>query len=75
VLWWPERAMSYVVATQADTSSNQASKDSCQRWCGYSNLGKVIVIKSVAAKHVAARLVAMRILPENSCFPTSSRLQ
>jgi hypothetical protein len=45
--------MLYAVATLADTSSNQAIKDTGQRRCGYSNLGK-IVIKSVAAKHVAA---------------------
>ncbi len=37
----------YVIrrATLANTSSNQAIKDPGQRRCGYSNLGKIIVIK------------------------------
>jgi hypothetical protein len=34
------------VATWADTSSNQAIKDLGQRRCGYSNLGKLLIIKS-----------------------------
>jgi hypothetical protein len=38
--------MSYGAATLADTSSNQAIKDPRQWRCGYSNLGKIIVIKS-----------------------------
>jgi hypothetical protein len=41
LLWRPRRALSYDVATWADTSSNQASKDPCQLRCGYSNLGKI----------------------------------
>ena len=63
--------MSYAIVTWADTSSNQAIKDPDQRWCGYSNLSKIL-IKSVAAKRVAATFVAARTLPENSCVPTSS---
>jgi hypothetical protein len=59
------------VATQANTSSNQAIKDPGQRRCGYSNLGK-IVIKSVAAKRVAATFVAARDLAVKFRFPTSS---
>ena len=40
-------------------------KDPGQQWCGYSNLGKIL-IKSVAAKRVAATFVAAREdLPEN----------
>jgi hypothetical protein len=34
------------VATWADTSFNQAIKDLGRRRCGYSNLGKPLVIKS-----------------------------
>jgi hypothetical protein len=41
LLWRPRRALSYDVATWANTSSNQASKDPCQLRCGYSNLGKI----------------------------------
>jgi hypothetical protein len=37
--------MSYDVAIKNDTSSNQAIKDSGQRRCGYSNLGKIICNK------------------------------
>ena len=62
----PWRAISYDVATRADTSSNQAIKDPSQRRCGYSNLGK-IVIKSVAATFVAARDLAVKFR-----FPISS---
>jgi hypothetical protein len=69
--------MSYDVATWADTSFNQASKDPGQLRRGYSNLGKIYCINTVipvAAKIVDATLVAEkgRILPENSRFPTSS---
>lgn len=47
--------MSYAVATQADTSSNQAIKDPSQRRCDYSDLGKFInLIESVAARGVSA---------------------
>jgi hypothetical protein len=48
VLWRLGRAMSYDVATQANTSSNQAIKDPGQWRCGYSNLGKIVkVIKFI----------------------------
>lgn len=43
VLWRPERAMSWDVATYADTSSNQAIKDRGQWRCVYSNLGKILI--------------------------------
>jgi hypothetical protein len=62
ILWRPERAMLYAIATYADTSSNQAIKDPDQWRCGYSNLGKIL-IKFVAAKRVAATFVAERTLP------------
>jgi hypothetical protein len=55
VLWRPGRAMSYDVATWADTSSNQAIKDPGQLRRGYSNLGKIYyifyVIKPVATRY------------------------
>ena len=40
--------MSYAVATWADTSTSQAIKDSGQRQCVYSNLGKIteVAVKS-----------------------------
>jgi hypothetical protein len=41
-LWLLGRALLYVVATWADTCSNQAIKDRGQRRCGISNLGKII---------------------------------
>jgi hypothetical protein len=40
-----------------------------ERWCGYSNLGKII---SVAAKRVAATFVAAPDFAGNPRFPTSS---
>jgi hypothetical protein len=64
--------MSHDVTTKDDTSSNQAIKDPGQRWCGYSNLGK-IVIKSVAAKRVAATFVAARDLAGKSGFAEMKR--
>jgi len=58
--------MSYEVATEADTSSNQAIKDPGQWRCGYSNLCKIDY------NCVAAMFVAVRTLPENSRSPISS---
>ena len=63
--------MSCAVATQADTSSNQASKDPGQLRRGNSNLGKIL-IKFIATKYIAAIFVSAYILPENSYFPISS---
>jgi hypothetical protein len=53
--------MLYDVATWADTSSNQASKDPGNLRHGYSNLSKIYCINTVipvAAKLVDAKLVA-----------------
>jgi hypothetical protein len=44
LLWRPRRALSYDVATWADTSSNQASKDPCQlrlSFTFFNNVGRV----------------------------------
>jgi hypothetical protein len=41
LLWRPRRALLYDVATWADTSSNQASKNPGQLRGGYGNLGKI----------------------------------
>jgi hypothetical protein len=60
-LWRPGRALSYDVATWADTSSNQASKDFGQQRRGYSNLDKIYCINTVipvATKLVDAKPVA-----------------
>ena len=62
VLWRPEHAMSYAVATQADTSSNQAIKDPGQWRCGYNNLGKIVIKYVPACGRSAGK----------SRFPTSS---
>jgi hypothetical protein len=60
-LWRPGRALSYDIATWADTSSNQASKDPSQQRCSYNNLDKIYCINTiipVATKLVDAKPVA-----------------
>jgi hypothetical protein len=61
LFWRLGRAMSYDIATWADTSSNQASKDPGQQRRGYSNLGKIYcsnTVIPVADKLVDTKLVA-----------------
>jgi len=64
------RALLYGVATWANTSSNQASKDPWSAASSYSNLVRFIVF--LCNKTVAVKCVAVRTLPENSRFATSS---
>jgi hypothetical protein len=57
------------VATWADTSSNQAIKDLGQRRCGYSNLGKLLVIKSsVVARTLPTRAKSGSVRGLHTCI-------
>jgi hypothetical protein len=74
LLWRLRCALSYDVATWADTSSNQASKDPGYLRRGYSNLGKNDYIDN--AIPVAAVAGLGQTLPENSVsrHPPTSKI-
>jgi hypothetical protein len=67
--------MSCAVATQADTSSNQAIKDPGRLRRGNSNLGKILSQDDLWLPDVCGCNLWLRALPEYSCFPTSSDLK